>query len=170
MLRNPTFLGFSMAERNHRRALVVGTYFVLSALMTAIAAATGDVALVAWAWIVVAWNVASGAILGRLVTNTSIPQNIRFGPLLDLGLAAKPREPDAMDERDVAVRNAACFKAYRAIGMYVFLLALLVPGIKHIATVRTFEVLLAPLLAMAVTLPQAIVLWTEPDIPLEPQA
>lgn len=167
MLRNPTFLGFSMAERNHRRLLVLGTYSVLAALMAAIVAATADVALVAWALVVVAWNVVSGAILGRLVTNTSMPQNIRFGALIDLRLAARPRDPEEMDERDIAVRNAACFKAYRAIGMYVLLLALLVPGIKHMATVRTFEALLAPLLAMAVTLPQAIILWTEPDLPIE---
>jgi hypothetical protein len=30
-----------------------------------------------------------------------------------------------------------------------------------------FEALLAPLLAMAVTLPQAIILWTEPDVPVK---
>lgn len=167
MIRTNTFLGFSVAERSHRRILVASTYFVLGALMVLIAAASANAVVFALAWVVLAWNIASGAVLGRLVANTAVPQNIRVGELLGLGLARRPRDPDELDERDIAVRNAACFRAYRVIGMYALILVLIAPGLGNMATIRTFEVLLAPLLAMAVTLPQAIVLWSEPNVPAQ---
>ena len=167
MVRTVSFLGFSMAERNHRRVLVIATYAVLGVLIGAMIAASRNVVIVSSACVVVAWNIVSGSILGRFVANTSVPQNIRWGQLLDLGLARQPYDPDRMDERDVMVRNAACFKAYRIVGFYTMLLVLVIPGLGTMATVRTFEALLAPLLATAVTLPQAIILWTEPDVPVE---
>lgn len=170
MMRTRVFLGLSMAEQSHRRILIIATYLVLAILMGAIIAASANVVIVTLACVILAWNIFSGSLLGRLVANTSVPQSMRFGELIDLGLARNPRDPDAMDERDVAVRNAACFKAYRVIGFYTLVLVLLAPGLGAMATVRTFEALLAPLLAMAVTLPQAIILWTEPDVPIEAQA
>ncbi|HUJ32874.1 MAG TPA: hypothetical protein VLY23_16445 [Candidatus Acidoferrum sp.] len=170
MMRTREFLGLSMAERSHRRILVMVTYLVLAILMGSIIAASANTAVVTLACVILAWNIVSGSILGRLVTNTSVPQNVRFGELIDLGLVRNPRDADAMDERDVAVRNAACFKAYRVIGIYTLVLVLLAPGLGTMATVRMFEALLAPLLAMILTLPQAIILWTEPDVPVEAHA
>lgn len=170
MVRTLSFLGFSMAERNHRRVLVIATYFVLGVLMIAIAAVSADVVTVALVWVNLAYNVASAVVLGRLVKDASVFKDVRIGELIGLGLARKPHNPDAMDERDVAVRDAACSKAYRVIGMYVLILVLVIPGLGAMATVRTIEVLLAPLLAIAVTLPQAIILWSEPDVPVEAQA
>jgi len=167
MIRTHTFLGFSVAERSHRRALVLATYFVLAALMVSIAAASANAVVFTLAWVVLAWNIASGSVLGRLVTNTAVLPSIRVGELIGLGLARRPRDPDELDERDVAIRNAACFKAYRVIATYTLILVLIVPGLGTMATIRTFEMLLAPLLAMAVTLPQAIILWTEPDVPAQ---
>jgi hypothetical protein len=135
--------------------------------MVLIAAASANAVVFTLAWVVLAWNIASGLVLGRLVANTAVPQSMRVGELIGLGLSRKRRDPDELDERDIAVRNAACFRAYRVIGLYALILVLIVPGLGNMATIRTFEMLLAPLLAMAVTLPQAIVLWSEPDVPVQ---
>jgi len=169
MLRTPVFLGLSMAERSHRQVLVVAMYLVLAVLMIAITAASTSVVVFALAWIILTYNVASVSVLGRLVTDMSGLYGIRVGELLSLGLSRKPRDPDEPDERDIAVRNAACFKAYRVIRTYALLLVGVIPGLGMTVTTRLFEVLLAPLLAMAVTLPQAIILRTEPDVPVEAQ-
>jgi hypothetical protein len=95
--------------------------------------------------------------------------------LTSLGLAPnRRRNKDEPDEREVAVRNAACFEAYRALAVYSFAIGLaiwaawpLFISLNASTVVRVLQLLFMPLLAMALTLPQAVVLWMEPDVPEE---
>jgi len=109
-----------------------------------------------------------------LVKDTVLPE-LRGGGLTSLGLAPnRRRNKDEPDEREVAVRNATCFEAYRALAVYSFAIGLaiwaawpLFISLNASTVVRVLQLLFMPLLAMALTLPQAVVLWMEPDVPEE---
>jgi hypothetical protein len=172
MLRTPVFLGFPMSRRHNRRLLVAVTYATLLPLMAAVIVVVPGVNpyLAVWMCFILAYNVASRAILGRLTKDTVLPER-RGGQLTSLRLApGQPRGEEEPDEREVAVRNAAHFEAYRVLAMYSIIiwvaLPLLLPFSLSASTlVRVLELLAMPLLAIALTLPQAVVLWTEPDVP-----
>jgi hypothetical protein len=93
------------------------------------------------------------------------------GELASLGLEPRRRRrEDEPDERDIAVRNSAYFEAYRALAVYsiaVWVASPLFLALKASTAARGLQLLIMPLLAMALTLPQAVVLWTEPDVPEE---
>jgi hypothetical protein len=90
-----------------------------------------------------------------------------FQPIV-LGLSRNVRpNTGKLAERQVAVRNAAYYKAYRIFAAYswftpIILTILTNPlnenllGIYRVSTIFAFY-----------TLPPAIILWTEPDIPVE---
>jgi hypothetical protein len=105
-----------------------------------------------------------------LVKDTVLPE-VHGGELISLGLAPRRRRgEDEPDEREVAVRNAAYFEAYRVLAMYSIAAWVAWPFIFLLRASTAVQVLLLltmPLLAMALTLPQAVVLWTEPDVPEE---
>ncbi|HEV2348390.1 MAG TPA: hypothetical protein VG028_00935 [Terriglobia bacterium] len=172
MLSTPTVLGISMAPRNNRRLLVAATYSTLLALMAAaiIILPSGRQIDAIWMCFVVGYHVVSRAIFGRLVKDTVFPQ-LREGGMTSLGLAPRShRSDDEPDEREVAVRNAAYFKAYRALAMYSIAICAASPllfSLRGSIAVRVLLVLTMPLWVMAWTLPQAVVLWTEPDVPEE---
>jgi hypothetical protein len=70
----------------------------------------------------------------------------------------------------VAVRNAAYFAAYRGLAVYSIIVWAALPSIFEFSAstaLLLLQLLVMPLLAMALTLPQAVVLWTEPDVPEE---
>jgi hypothetical protein len=173
MLRTPAFLGFSMVRRNNRRLLVATTYATLVALMATIIVifpSGRHNANVIWVCFFLAYNVVSRTVFGKLVKDTVIPE-ARGGELISLGLAPRRhRNQDEPDEREVAIRNAAYFKAYRALAVYSIAIWVASPlffVLKAATAVRGLQLLIMPLLAMALTLPQAIVLWNEPDMPEE---
>lgn len=172
MLRTPAFLGFSMERRNNRRLLVATTYAIFLVLMATviIILPSGRQPNAVWMCLVLAYNVVSRAILGRLVKDTVLPE-LRGGGLTSLGLApGRRRGEDEPDEREVAVRNAAHFEAYRALAVYSIAIWVASPifiSLTASTAVRGLQLLIMPLLAMALTLPQAVVLWTEPDVPEE---
>jgi hypothetical protein len=74
------------------------------------------------------------------------------------------------DERQVAVRNAAYYRAYRVVAAYL-LLIMPVASLRVNGAAALNEVLLGLIallfIVLVYTLPQAIILWTEPDIPGE---
>ena len=172
MLRTPAFLGFSMVRRNNRRVLVAMTYAIFLVLMAAviIILPSGRQLNAVWMCLILAYNVVSRAILGRLVKDTVLPE-LRGDGLTSLGLSPRSRRgEDEPDEREVAVRNAAYFEAYRALAVYsiaIWLASPLLFSLSASTAVRFLLLLIMPLLAMALTLPQAVVLWTEPDVPEE---
>jgi hypothetical protein len=70
----------------------------------------------------------------------------------------------------VAVRNAAYFQAYRAVVVYsvvVWLASPMVYKVSASTALRLIQLVTMSLVAMALTLPQAVILWTEPDVPEE---
>ena len=172
MLRTPTVLGISMAPRKNRRLLVATTYATVLALMAAviIILPSGRQIDAMWMFFVLGYNVVSRAIFGRLVKDTVLPE-LRGGEMTSLGLAPRRhRRADESDEREVAVRNAAYFKAYRALAVYSFAVWFVSPlffSLSGSTAVRVIQLFALPLLLMALTLPQAVVLWTEPDVPEE---
>jgi len=173
MLRTPIILGISMAPRKSRRLLVAFTYAVMLALMaTVIIVFPSGRPQMDALWFCVlplAYNIVSRAIFGRLVKDTVLPE-IHGGEMTSLGLTHRRRDEDEPDEREVAVRNSAYFSAYRALALYSIALWAAWPLFLRMRTSTAAPVLLMltmPLLAMALTLPQAVVLWSEPDVPEE---
>jgi hypothetical protein len=171
MLRTPAFLGFSMVRRTNRRLLVATTYAILLALMATVIiilpSGRRDDAI--WMCLFLAYFGVSRAILGRLVEDTVLPVS-RGAGLISLRLAPRHRGEDEPDERDVAVRNAAYFEAYRALAVYSIALWVASPLFFSMSGSTSFRLLLLltmPLPAMALTLPQAVLLWNEPDVPEE---
>ena len=174
MLKNPAFLGFSMQRRNSRRRLVAATYAVLLALMAVTIVVKRSepharVAGFASTFVcVIAFNLASFSIFGRLAKDTVL-YRVRGSEITSLGLASHPpRNEDDLDERELAVRNAAYFTAYRAVAVYTM--------IAWTALIYSFELsasialsmmqwLFIPIMTMILTLPQAVILWREPDVP-----
>jgi len=175
MLKTPEILGFSMVRRGSRRRLVVVTYAILLALMAVMIvvprlAPRRRVAGFASSFAFnIAFIVVILPIFGRLAKDTVLPL-IHGGEMTSLSLTPKPRREDHLDERELAVRNAAYFKAYRVVAVYSI--------IAWIALICSFDLsasialslmlwLFIPLLTMVLTLPPAVILWTEPDVPEE---
>jgi len=74
------------------------------------------------------------------------------------------------DERQVAVRNAAYYRAYRVVVVYL-LLIMPVANVCVAGEAAWYKVLseliVVSFIVLIFTLPQAIILWTEPDMPEE---
>src|SRR5208283_2582862 len=173
MLKTPAILSFSMARRNSRRLLVATTYATLMVLMAAYILLLPSAALLnaITMGLILAYNGVSRAMFGRLVKQTVLPE-FNGDEMISLRLAAPGprRSEDDPDEREVAVRNAAHFEAYRALAVYSIALWVASPfffSLRPSMGARGLMLLAMPLLAMAMTLPQAVVLWTEPDVPEE---
>lgn len=173
MLRTPVVLGMSMAPQKNRRLLVVATYLILAACVAAILVVPPLVGRTRLMWLLflpLAYNIVSYEVFGKLTRPTALPQP--RGEMTSLGLAQRQRNQDEPDERDLEIRNAAHYQAFRAATVYGFAIWSSMPFLWHWdlsgATVVLFVLLLAmPLLTILLTLPQAIILWTEPDVPEE---
>jgi hypothetical protein len=173
MLRTPVILGMSMAPQKNRRLLVVATYLILAACVAAILVAPPLVGRMRLMWLLflpLAYNVVSYEVFGKLIRPIALPQPRR--EMTSLGLTPRRRDQDEPDERELVVRNAAHYHAFRAAAVYGLVLWWSMPLLWHWdfrgATVVLIVLLLAmPLLTILFTLPQAIILWTEPDVPEE---
>ena len=165
MMKTPIFLGISMVSRKNRRLLVAVTYAILLLVIHALSVLRSrSEAMNLTFWLLIAISIVSRGIFGSMVKQTLITR--RWNEMLALGLTpARFRDEDEPDERELAVRNAAYFQAYRLLALYSFLFVpFLLSG--AIATSILPQVAM-PLLVLALTLPQAVVLWTEPDVPEE---
>jgi hypothetical protein len=154
-----------MVRRKNRRLLVAVTYAALLALILVVTVLLPwDRALHSPGLLLLLCVFASRGVFGSLVKNTLHTR--RWGETISLGLApTQHREDGEPDERELAVRNAAYFEAYRVLALYSFLLVVFALSGSSAATV--LPQLAMPLLVLAYTLPQAVVLWTEPDVPEE---
>ncbi len=176
MSDTPTILGISMAPQKNRRLLVVVTYTIFVAfegilLMMPpwvhelgpfgrqffVLAGVGLV-LTPLHWLTVLTKVTP---LGGRPTSVEITR---------LGLTPGPRDPYDPDEREVVIRNAAYYQAFRVVIIYSFLLFLAPDFLRHLSDSTAqhwMKALLLLLLFIVWSLPQAIILWTEPDVPEE---
>ncbi len=165
MVEQATLFGISMEPRRNRRVLVTATYGVVSLALTGIVivawAFSGHLALVLSLVYAIILN-STFVLFGRIVNQTVFPE-IRVGGFVFLSLARKRHQAGEPDERDLAVRNAAFFTAYRILAIYSFLVFLILFPVFNSGNKLAFLLLVLPFLLFAPTLPQAILLWNEPD-------
>lgn len=167
VVRTTVFLGISMVEQKNRRWLVATMYLILlAAIMAAVLTRSHlpgrYVSLVLQLFLVplfLEWKIFRD-LIGEMVL-----EGRRAKPI-SLGLSTK-RDQDAPDERDVSVRNAAYFKAYRVLAWYSVLASYVAFPLWGSPYAGMLIGLVFILLVIATTLPQAILLWTEPDVPVE---
>lgn len=174
MLRTPAVLGLSMAPRRNRRLFVTFIYGIMLTITVAILVvpAWGDRVNIVWgsaamSFYLVCWL----AFRGLVDEQTALPPpERRWGRMISLGLAARRRDLDELDEREVAIRNAAHFRAYRVLTWYMIIIwtaTWFSFDLSASGGVRGLQLFIMPLWGMVGTLPQAALLWTEPDVPEE---
>ena len=174
MLKTPVLLGFSMASRHNRRLLVAITYVTLLLLILTLSVLRfRSEAMHILFWLLIAIALVSRGVFGSMVKQTLLIR--RWDETIGLGLAPlRNRDEDEPDERELAVRNAAYYVAYRVLALYCFIFVpylISVPFLLNGAIAALVLPMIAmPLLVLALTLPQAVVLWTEPDVPEEARA
>jgi hypothetical protein len=192
MIDTRKFFGISMARRQNRRMLLLGGCAVLLTLFASIPLARSlptGLRHEIDRWEVFLWIV-PGLILFLNAHWTGLRGFVRnFGgrqsahpdqsvkTLFTTTDADRPVVPDTLDERDIRMRNAAHYAAYQIV-IWLFLVNLVVYVPVHSGIVSVFlpnlnlETLIFLALYLQVlvsfSLPQAILLWTEPDME-EPQ-
>lgn len=167
MLRIPMIFGISMATRKRRRWLVFFCHAVLWTLIllvfSSIAGSSRYILTIAMTFV---GSSIQFVIFYKLAGDTVVPVQKSAQPR-SLGLVRNlPSEIPKLDERQVAVRNAAYHKAYRIVAAYL----LLIPIIFLISTDSPkmfLAIYTLTVYGVVYTLPQAIILWTEPDLPGE---
>ena len=159
MSRIPTIFGISMVSRERRRWLVVLCYAAFSLLILLSYTTSSDSAR----FILVLFAVFAGTCIQFVIFYKLAKDAVLSGQGggLDLSLNTLWHK-SGPDERQVAVRNAAYYRAYRVVAAYLFLIMSAAS-----AGEAALMGLTALLFVLVLTLPQAIILWTEPDIPGE---
>jgi hypothetical protein len=175
----------SMARQTRRRTLVVAIYTVF-ALIMAIAWATtqwrGTGAYVIWAAILACRYFLGGYYAGGLVKpfNNKAPKEHQMPPpLLALKLRVYqpvPADDDGAyrnDERELHQRDHAHYLAFQAVGvavcvpMFIASMRLIRPSLMSWIPMppdAMYYGLTLVAMILFLTLPQAILLWTEPDM------
>jgi hypothetical protein len=169
MLQEGTLLGVPMEPRRNRRILVTATYSIVLTLLTA-------TVIVAWSfrgYLSFVLSLVYSAILsltfqffGKVVKQMVFPE-LTLGEFVFLSLGRKSRGAVELDERDLAVRNAAFFTAYRILAIYSFFVFMTLFPAFNTGNRLAFLLLMLPFLLFVPTLPQAVILWTEPDVPID---
>ena len=172
MLKTPVILGISTVSRKNRRWIVAFIYAIVAFLIA-------NFALIHPAenrFIFVACGIGaviSRWIFGRLVKERVFSE-ISIGQMTNLDLSPGRRDRSGLDERERALSNWAHYEAFRVLAFcsfFVWLFAYVaVPELLVLnppIVIRVFEGISMALLVLAFTLPQAILLWTQPDVPEE---
>lgn len=184
MFEETEMFGISMASRRNRRVLVVVTYAITAiviACFTVLVRWIGSIPghsllkslliLLACLPIFLIQVIIPGSgtfrgIFGRFVPEQTF--SVRKRTIRTLGLARSVAdEQPQVDERETLVRNAAYFLAFKVIAWYsfIFLFAFLQLLNQEGVLARTLATFAAiPIVVMLFTLPQAIILWTEPNL------
>jgi hypothetical protein len=164
MPKTPTIFGISMTSQKSRRRLITLCY-AACCLLIWLPFAPGSRSVQFLMGFIAAWWICIPVVFYKLAKDAVTPMQ-DDNRAIGLGLLhnAFPAE-DRADERIIAVRNGAYYKAYRIVaGCFV----LMVPALLASTLNDTLKGMVAGLLYILIfTLPQAIILWTEPDIPVE---
>jgi membrane protein YdbS with pleckstrin-like domain len=171
MLNTPKILGISMAPQKNRRLLLTVIYAVLLACAAVIIVPP-------WAPRIPASEVLLFSFTVYVLIEIRVFPKLlkveefgsRSGAMIVHGMRPGSPEMEEIDEREMAVRNLAHLRAFRVIKSYSVLIAivLLVWHEASPSTIFRFAAVALLLLALLTfTLPQAIILWTEPDVPEE---
>ena len=168
MLVNRRILGISLNSRRNRRWLVVLIYVFLGILFIVGSLEHVGIFMEFWFFIYPA------LIINTLIFGNFIFWKKRYGGLL------KPFTPDPErpnDERELAARDSAHYRAYKALTFFIFLMVILCielpagyrKGLSPTELLFFVRMSGYGLYSIAITLPQAILLWREPDIESEPE-
>jgi hypothetical protein len=168
MPRTPMIFGISMVSQKRRRWLVVFCYAALWALIL-LGLASKSFAIRYILLILATWvgTWIQCVIFYSLAKDTVLPLQADVNPI-SLGLLRKAfSNKSKPDERQVAVRNAAYYKAYRIVAAYCLLMPIVFLYLIALNKIMLLGIYLFLNFTMIYTLPQAVILWTEPDIPEE---
>ncbi len=188
MFEDTRLFGISMTSRSNRRVLVVVTYavtamvlagfYTLMRFITAIPDHTYLKVLLSFlTWVPFFFVLFAipgigyhRGLFGRLVPEQTFSFKVPAVRTLGLSRGIPDEQPQG-DEREMAVRNSAYFLSFKIVAWYAYLYLFLcvVPLVtreNEIARVVAFFAAI-PLVIMLFTLPQAVILWMEPDLPEE---
>jgi hypothetical protein len=182
-MRRTTVFGFNMASQAARRRLVVAAYTVLAVLILSgwlldrLHTTGVYIYFAAWfiSYFVFGGYGSSGMIKpfnGKAPRVQPMPSSFVELQLRSTGALDAPDPEDYRnDEREVERRDRVHYQAYQGICVLLALIWFLAmwelhpPHFLPAALVPVLLYLLAlPAVLLAVTLPQAILLWTEPDL------
>jgi len=155
-----------MASKKNRRSLVLIFYGVLLVLiLLAFSSTSKSGRFIFFTFTAYAGTLIPFVIFYKLAGDTVLPLQDDPRPI-SLGLLRNAfSDRTKPDERQVAVRNAAYYKAYRLIVYYLLLLPWIQAPMARDKVILV--IYLMPLFLIVFSLPQAIILWTEPDLPEE---
>lgn len=185
-MRKTKVFGLSMETRSARRRLVVVVYALLAALLAGgwfldQFHVTGPYLYYA-AWFIgyfVFGGVGPRGLIkpftGKGPRNQPMPSNLMELHLAATGALPRPEPSEYRnDERELHLRDRAHYRAYGVLFTVfapIWLIALWTPRLISPALALHLVLLLATAgFLMAITLPQAIILWTEPDMVAEATA
>lgn len=155
-----SFLGMKMARRTNRRWLVAVTYLSLIALWTILGTLMGDRGqALSFAYVLLA---------ASLVVNGIIFGGYGCWGLIKPFSARTPSgapTPRHNDERELRRRDRMHFYAYRVV-VALMVLAFFV-GRHPFRNPEIGNALILGVLVLGLTLPQALLLWIEPDMDFE---
>lgn len=175
--------GIPMQRRNSRRKLVAATYAVL-AVMCALSIAVAHHDSSFYVYPIYAAIVVGGFVFGGLGRNGLLKAFVNRPPRPELGwspmvqLQLQPQSAGTRneatwknDERELSQRDLAHYRAYQPMSLGVFLLLLLTTvALRHPSWISATTLLVISfavtevMAVLALTLPSAIILWTEPDM------
>jgi len=168
MLVNRRIFGVNLNPRRNRRWLVVllYTFIGIPFILGSLKHVEGPPEL--WLYFFPGW------IISALIFGNFMFWGKRRGGLLK-PFAQDPDRPN--DERELAARDSAHYRAYKALFFFISLMLILsfqlslgyLKGISPTELLYFARMSLYGLFAIAMTLPQAILLWSEPDIDSEPE-
>ena len=187
-MRRTTVLGFNMEKQIARRRLVVAVYALLAALLVLgwfldRFGVTGSIYVYFMAMFL-NWKVLGGygpnglvkPFNGKGPRNEPIPSNLMELELYRYG-NLDPDAPDQYrnDERELGRRDRVHYQAYQVLAILlcpIWFIAQWEIRPVHFVPPHLLPILLEwialPAVLLAVTLPQAILLWTEPDFTPDP--
>lgn len=183
-MRKTKILGLSMETRSARRRLIVAVYALLAALLAGgwfldQLHVTGTYVYFAAFFIgyfIFGGTGAYGLIkpfTGKGPRNPPMPSSLVELHLAITGALPRPK-PDEYrnDERELLLRDRAHYRAYPvlfAVIVFIWVITLWTPRMYSPALEHRLVLLLATAgILIAVTLPQALILWTEPDMEADP--
>jgi len=176
-MHNTSIFGISMVKRSRRRVFVTVVYLLLTALITLAVwrrhgLLRGSVLSNFNLLFVILFMGISRSLFGQIFRQDTFPAaDNRRVSWKYISIFGSYHDPDGMedaDERQLAVRNRAYFRAFQVTAIYASLLWFAIAGVYSFRDTVSLDLVALfafPLLVMAVTLPQAWVLWTEPDLP-----
>ena len=188
-MRDKTIFGFRMEKQSARRRLVIAVYAVLALLIAGgwllDQLRTSGVYIFFTAYLI-NWGIfggygASGLIKpfsGKAPRQQSVPTSLVELELYRYGNLRSANDADYRnDEREVLRRDRVHYQAYQwMVGLlaWIWLLATWQHAPLSFMSARVLSMALylftIPVIVLAITLPQAILLWTEPDMEREEES